>query len=195
MQVGENTFTRNWTISSAPEQVNYGITISVKKKSGGFISNLLFDQMAPGVQLRFLGISGEFTLAAAKENRKLLMLAGGIGITPMMSMTRWIAAKPKSTWDVVVIWTVSSPEDLLFQEEIKAFPPNIKFCISISRPSKEWTGITGRISKELIASQAPDFMDRVAYVCGPELFMESVETILHDSNFPAERLITEHFNF
>ena len=108
-------YVRTWTISSSPESVNWDITITVKRKEKGIVSNWLFENMRMGNKVKVLGVSGSFTLASAHESRKLLMVAGGVGLTPMMSIVRYIA-KHRLDYDVVVLHSVSVGKDRLFEE-------------------------------------------------------------------------------
>lgn len=91
---------RTWTVSSAPGKARGGpgsFEITVKRAPSGMVSSFLHEKMVPGVKVRLLGTGGEFTFLdvdkkeRGKEARKVLLLAGGIGITPFMSALRALA--------------------------------------------------------------------------------------------------------
>ncbi|RUS22356.1 hypothetical protein BC937DRAFT_89611, partial [Endogone sp. FLAS-F59071] len=93
---------RTWTVSSAPGRARGGLgsfEITVKRAPGGLVSSFLHEKMVPGVKVRLLGTGGEFTFLdidkkereKETKDRKVLLLAGGIGITPFMSALRALA--------------------------------------------------------------------------------------------------------
>jgi len=91
----------------------------VKKKPNGKISNYIFDNLKLGSKVILLNIGGEFSCFVKDIPEKLLFIAGGVGITPLMSMLRGLI-KQKSNTDVIFYIYNSTPADFIFTKEIEA---------------------------------------------------------------------------
>ena len=128
--------------------------------------------------------------------KKLLFICSDIGITPLMSMSRWLC-ETNADLSVSLIYSIPTQQDIIFQEELELMAlryPNFKLAINLT--SKEfdlaWSGYTGRLSKTMLSEIAPDFEERVAYVCGSEGFLESVKTMLKELKFPMHNFYQEN---
>jgi ferredoxin-NADP reductase len=190
---------RSWTISSSPSMFfdKTLFTITVKRKEGGLASTWIHEHMKRGITWKLLGIEGDFSCLLDKVPSKILMIAGGIGITPLMSMLRDLNRKNLKT-DVLLLYSVQSPKEIVFQKElIQMESSNLKIYTTITQlqPQEHWNGLTGRISKEMINSISPDLLNREIYMCGPEGFMQHIRRCLSDLQFPIEKLHQESFNF
>jgi len=201
LKIEGKTYVRTWTISSAPLGANWLITITVKRKKGGVVSNWLYKNMQQGMTITLKGIDGTFVLKDTKpdiSSPKLLMVAGGVGITPIMSIVRYLALQ-KLDWDVVVFHSISTLKDRVFLPEFQTIHselPNIKFFVTITQGgTSEGGSLSGRVTKDMISQLAPDVKERTVYLCGPEPFMEAVENILSSLDVPPLQVITEKFNF
>lgn len=91
---------RSYSISSAPTRP-FTLEITVKRVPGGLVSNWLADNVKVGDRIEISGPKGKFTLEPGKIPRKILFIGGGSGITPLMSMTRWLS-------------DVAAPTDVIF---------------------------------------------------------------------------------
>lgn len=87
---GHHPFKRNYSISSAPDDESY--RISVKREPQGIVSRWLHDSVAPGARLKVAPPTGEFFLRQAQV-RPVVLVSGGVGLTPLMSMLETIAAR------------------------------------------------------------------------------------------------------
>jgi nitric oxide dioxygenase len=96
---GHHPLKRNYSISSAPADHSY--RISVKREPGGIVSNWLHDRAAPGTALKVAPPAGEFCLMQPAQ-RPVVLVSGGVGLTPLMSMLETIAAQSSAprTWFV-----------------------------------------------------------------------------------------------
>jgi glycine betaine catabolism B len=195
---------RSYSISSTPSRP-HTLEITVKRvlaptdspdAPSGLVSNWLHDNLKAGSSLKLSGPFGKFT-NFANPAQKLLLISAGSGITPMMSMSRWIY-DTASNCDVVFLHSARSPEDIIYRQELEMMAcrqPNFQLALTMTKPhsSQGWFGFTGRISETLIRAVAPDFGDRTVYVCGPESFMESAKTLMTSLNFPMENYYEESF--
>jgi glycine betaine catabolism B len=188
---------RCYTISASAARP-YRLSITVKRQPGGIVSNWLHDHLRAGDHIRAVGPLGSFTPSPAGA-RKWLMLSGGSGITPLMSMTRTSCDLGEER-DIVFVQAARSPADIIFRDELTAMArhsPSLRLahiCESAAGES-HWPGFTGRISLPMLRLIAPDFADREIFCCGPTPFMDGVRAMLGQADFPMSRYSQESFKF
>jgi len=168
---------RCYSISSSPLRRN-AVTITVKRVAGGKVSNWLHDTLTPGTIIRASGPLGKFIRPAAD---KYLLLSGGSGITPVMAMVREIADAALPA-DVIFLHAGRSPKDLVFRDELSNLARKIKgfrlyFLPEDIGNERAWSGLSGRISKELLSLIVPDIAERLVMCCGPAPFMQAASAI------------------
>jgi ferredoxin-NADP reductase len=194
VQMGGRPVKRSYTIASSPTQHDY-LEITVKHKEDGEISGFLHNRVQEGDLLEFSGPSGAFTFTG-RECKCILLIGGGVGITPLMSVLRFLTDR---SWpgDIYLLYCCRKPEDIIFREELEYLQRrhrNVHVVITISQPEGTgWMGATGRITKELITQSVPDLASRYVHVCGPVPLMEGVKKILGELGVPKERIKTEAF--
>lgn len=185
---------RLYTIASSPTQHDY-VEVTVKHEAGGVVSGYLHDLVKEGDLLDCSGPSGAFVFTG-RECKCILLIGGGVGITPLMSVVRYLTDR---AWagDVYLIYGVHAPQDVIFREEIAYLQhrhPNFRAVVTVSHPEgTDWAGEKGRITKELIARSVPDLASRYVHLCGPVTLMEAVKRELTELGVPAERVKTEAF--
>ena len=192
--VADKPVKRGYTIASSPTQHDY-VELTVKHEPGGVVSGYLHDRVKEGDLLDCSGPSGAFVFTG-RECKCILLIGGGVGITPMMSVLRYLTDR---AWagDIYLIYGVHSPQDIIFREELTYLQhrhPNVRVVVTVSHPEgTDWTGQTGRITKELIAQSVPDLASRYVHLCGPVPLMEAVKKALAELGVPKERVKTEAF--
>jgi ferredoxin-NADP reductase len=185
---------RGYTIASSPTQHDHA-EITVKHEPGGVVSGYLHDRVSEGDLLDCSGPSGAFVFTG-RECKCVLLIGGGVGVTPMMSVVRYLTDR---AWagDIYLIYGVHSPEDIIFREELAYLAkrhPNLRVVVTVSHPEGTgWAGETGRISKELIAKSVPDLASRYVHLCGPVPLMGAVKAALAELGVPPDRVKTEAF--
>lgn len=191
---GDKPVKRSYTIASSPTQHDYA-ELTVKHKDGGAVSGFLFDSVHEGDLLEFSGPSGSFTFTG-RECKCILLISGGVGITPLMSVLRFLTDR---SWqgDIYLLYSCRKPEDIIFREELEYLQrrhSNVHVVITISKPEgTDWKGATGRITEELISQSVPDLASRYVHICGPVPLMEEVKKTLIELGIPKERVKTEAF--
>jgi ferredoxin-NADP reductase len=196
LPVDGRTLRRSYTISSSPSRP-YTLSITVKRVPKGWVSNWLHDTMVPGFELDLIGPHGHFT-CVDRPAAKLLFLAGGSGITPAMSMLRWLADTGCAA-DIVLINNVRTPDDVIFGQELQhlssRFGAAFRLAIVPARvsPGQSWNGPTGHFSEALLRLLAPDVLEREIFVCGPGGYMAMIKTLLQARGFPMARYHEESF--
>ncbi|MBY6255630.1 NADH oxidoreductase [Phytobacter diazotrophicus] len=157
---------RAYTISSTPGVSEY-ITLTIRRLDGGLGSEWLTRDVKRGDYLWLSDAQGEFT-CDNKASDKLLLLAAGCGVTPIMSMRRWLA-KNRPQVDVQVIFSVRSPQDVIFADEWKNYP------VTLVAENNATAGfLAGRLTQEILRS-VPDLAARTVMTCGPAPYMDQVE--------------------
>ncbi|MET1044129.1 MAG: FAD-dependent oxidoreductase [Microbacteriaceae bacterium] len=159
---------RLFSITSATaDQITVGVRIS--QPSSSFKLALL--DLTPGEALRATSIGGDFILQS-DPSQKLLLLAGGIGITPFVGQ---LAARTDR--DVVLVYSVSSPDELAYVPTLAASGARVL----VLAPSKfaalpngwEYLG-SGYLTAERLLAAVPDAADRAAFISGSPSFVDSV---------------------
>jgi len=187
---------RCYSISSSPQRTN-AFTVTVKRVPGGRISNWLHDQMTPGMTVKGQGPLGHF-IRPKGERPKLLLLSGGSGITPVMSITRDLADRYEAS-DIVFLHAARTPADLIFRHDLSGLAGRMKglrlqFLPETAAGELSWPGLTGRISPEFIKLAVPDIAERIVMCCGPASFMAAARSITAALGVPAENYIEESFD-
>jgi ferredoxin-NADP reductase len=205
LMINGKTVIRPYSISSSPSRP-YSLTVTVKRVPSpanqpdvppGLVSNWLHDNLKAGDRIKLLGgPMGRFTCVPNVPS-KILLVSAGSGITPMMSMLRWLQ-DTMTNCDIIFLHSAASPQDVIFRKELEAIDeqmPNLRVAVTITRPTanQHWMGLTGRISQSMLSVVAPDLMERSVYVCGSEGFMQATRSLLESMNFPMQNYQEESF--
>jgi ferredoxin-NADP reductase len=178
---------RCYSISSAPS--SRLLSITVKRLPGGRVSGWLHDNVRPGDVLMLQPAAGEFILPEPLPE-KLLMLSGGSGITPVMSMVRDLDRR-RAIRDLVFVHCARSRDEVIFAgvlEKIAEGNPGFRPVLFLSA---DRIGV-GRFDEEKLVELVPDFAHRDTFLCGPTGLMERVEG-LWGENGAGARLRRERF--
>lgn len=192
------TLRRSYTISSSPSRPHTFSTTIKRIVNGRGGSNWIFEHIKPGFECKATGPHGEFSCGTQPLNLKLLLIGAGSGITPIMSMLRWLADTHQPV-DLVVINNVRSPEDIIFKHELDYLASRLgkrmRLAIVPSRiqPGQHWIGPTGRFNAQLLHALVDDLAERDVYTCGPEPFMAEVYRTLIAEGLPEQRYHQESF--
>ncbi|MGO4838693.1 FAD-binding oxidoreductase, partial [Rhizobiaceae sp. 2RAB30] len=108
---------RNYTISSSPSRP-LQVSVSVKRTEDGFVSKWLHDNLRVGDRLDARGPSGRFHLGAAGESQRLILVSAGSGVTPMMSILRYVADTDLAQ-DIVFHHCARTVCDVPFHDELR----------------------------------------------------------------------------
>lgn len=185
---------RSYTIASPPIWRDR-MEITVKRESHGLVSRWLHDEVKPGTRVRIEAPNGSFGFAGT-EAASVVLIGGGVGITPMMSIARHLT---ETGWPgtIYLILGFQTPRDYIFREEIarmQAANPMLRVVVTMSQPGQHpWDGPTGRIDPGLIAAHVPDIALHLALICGPTPMMNGVTEALLSLGMPRPRILTEAF--
>jgi ferredoxin-NADP reductase len=184
---------RSYSISSSPAQTGY-LEITVKKQENGCVSAFLNDKAAVGLTVEARGPSGQFYFDE-KVHRRIVLFAGGSGITPIISILRYIddlCLDVKAT----LVYSVRSEADIIFDKELQVLAGRLHdfdYVLALTRPGVDWKGPRGRLTRELVAATVGDIVNTSCFVCGPEPFMDNVNTILKSLGVDPANIKREKF--
>ena len=180
---------KHFTISSSPTEDFLEFT---KKLTGHEFSNAL-DALKEGVWVRIRAPYGFFSFEG--EHDKVGMLTGGIGVTPLRSMCKYVTDSKLST-RITLLYSNRTGQDIVFKDqfdEMQKQNRNLKVVYTLTRPSEEWEGYTGRVNKGMVEKEISDYTDRVFYTSGPPKLVESMEIILRELEVPEDQINKENF--
>ena len=194
LPVGEKPIRRSYTISSAPTQ-GYYCEITVKREDQGEGSRFLHDRLVEGQTLQVRGPSGKFTFTGS-EAESIVLIAGGVGITPMVSVAR---ALTDMGWrgEIHFIVACRDAEHFMFAAALERMArdhPNLRVHVAMSRLEADVPGFhRGRLTKERLAAWVPDIASQRIHLCGAPAMMEATKSMLAELGVPAEQIHTESF--
>lgn len=194
---GRPPLKRNYSVSSAPSDRQY--RISVKREPHGIVSNWLHDIVQPGTRLKVAAPAGEFFLPE-EPARPIVLLSGGVGQTPMMSMLQTIAAEPQAPAVHFVHGTQSGATHALGREAralAAASTNRITVTTFYESPrAADEKGrdydIAGRITPDWLRANTP-LAAADYYLCGPREFLGVFVRTLRELGVPAGQIHYEFF--
>jgi ring-1,2-phenylacetyl-CoA epoxidase subunit PaaE len=174
--------------------------ITIKRDPKGTVSNYLFENVKEGDEIKILLPSGNFTTNFDKQNKRhLFLVAGGSGITPLMSILQTALAVEPET-QVTLVYINRDETSIIFKDRLssleKYYPKRFKIIHVLSQPSKEWTGVKGRLTPEMLKrflETSPQHPNTEYYICGPGGLMKMVEDVLTSRNVAVKDIRKERF--
>ncbi len=172
---------RYFTISSSPNEENITLTIKTFEKGSSFKNALL--NMRGDDEIVASSPQGDFILPKDKTV-PLCFIAGGIGVTPFRSITKYILEENEKR-DIIFLYSNSTEEDVAFEEIFeKANNIGVKTVYIITKKD-------GYINEEMIKEKVPDYKNRVFYISGPEPMVMAFKKML--SGMDVEEIKTDFF--
>lgn len=182
---------RYFTIASAPSEDNVRLGIRIDPEKSSSFKKALLD-LTPGKKIYAGELSGDFILPQ-NNSEKLVLIAGGIGITPMRSMAKSLIDQ-KETWDIVLFYSCSSESEFAFKDIFDSAKRNgLKTVYVCSEPTKNWKGRTGRIDNKMIKEEVSEYGQRTYYLSGPIAMVDGYKKMLSDLGISKNKIITDYF--
>ncbi|HKR49314.1 MAG TPA: ferredoxin reductase family protein [Pseudonocardiaceae bacterium] len=154
-------------------------------------------RLRPGSPVWVDGPHGAFSVDLTPSTG-LVMIAGGVGITPMMSMLRTLAdRRDRRPHRLVVV--AGTADELLFRAELQTLRRHLDLTVVelVRRPPQGWTGASGTVDADLLTALLPGKFRRDQldyYLCGPPALVVDVVTVLDGLDVPLSRIHTEQFD-
>ena len=170
-----------FSLSAAPD----GNALRITVKALGDHSARLRD-LRPGTRVLAEGPFGVFTESARRRRPKVLLIAGGIGITPIRSIAERIRG------DVSVIYRAMTDEDLIFRRELDELASAHGFAVHYVVGDHRGEGAR-LLSPEHIRELIPDAPERDVFLCGPPAMTEAINRNLRAAGVPRRHVHLERF--
>jgi ferredoxin-NADP reductase/DMSO/TMAO reductase YedYZ heme-binding membrane subunit len=187
--------TRSYTIASSPTRRD-SCEISVKRASDGHGSRHLHETWREGSVVRVSAPAGRFVFVPDQAKRCVL-IAGGVGITPMMSTVRSLTDR---CWpgEIYLVFSVRTLRDFAFRDELaylQARFPNLHVEVTLTKdPDAAWTGARGQVTRALLERFVPDLRHGPILLCGPDPMMTAMRRLLVDElGVPDAEVLQEAF--
>jgi len=187
---------RSYSIASEPEREGE-VDITVERIEDGEVSTYLHDIVIPGDRVEVRGPIGGYFVWEASRNDPLLLIAGGSGVVPLMSMIRHRAAAGAHN-PTSLLYSSRSFEDVIYHDELDRLHkgnggPQVFHTLTRSQPA-DWKGYARRIDDEMLKEVAGPFGRSVqAFICGPTLMVESAANALVKIGINSDQIRTERF--
>jgi ferredoxin-NADP reductase len=184
---------RTFSIVSAPHEAE--LVIATRMRDTAFKRTL--KAMPAGGRVALRGPAGLFTLDPA-DSRPAVFLAGGIGVTPFLSMLRE-AAHSRLARDLWLFYSNRRPEDAPFLDELSALPtrnPRCRFVgtmVEMEKSGRPWRGETGFLDRVMLERHLKDLAANVYYVAGPPGLVEAMQKMLLEAGVAEEAIHTDEF--
>src|SRR5712691_10109417 len=184
---------RSFSLVSAPYETE--LVIATRIRDTAFKRCL--KAMPAGGRIHLRGPSGNFTLDGA-DARPAVFLAGGIGITPFVSMSRQ-AAHDRLARDIWLFYSNRRPEDAAFLDELVALPranPRYRFVgtmVEMEKSSRPWSGETGFLDRAMLERRLKNLAAFVYYVAGPPGLVETMQKMLVAAGVEDDAIRTDEF--
>ena len=179
-----------FSISNSPTEKGY-FEVTTKLRDSKFKKALR--NLKVGDRMSLQAPFGHFTLNGSEK--KVGMLAGGVGISPLRSMIKYCTDK-KLDVNITLLYGNHSEGDIIFKEDlekIRGKNRNLKVVYTLNTARDNWRGHYGFIDANLIKEEIPDFKERYFFSCGPPMMVKTMVTILHQLDVKKDKIKIEHF--
>lgn len=186
---------RAYSFSSSPTD-GRDACVTVKRIPGGTASTFLNESVTVGQTLQVLGPSGEFVIEPQQNGRRyFIFVAGGSGITPLMSLSRsLLESDPQARIDL--LYGNRSFEDIIFYrhlEELQSAFPNFVVRHVLENPHADRPYAQGRLTGKRVLELTGDTNGKIFFVCGPEAMTDDVIEVLKTAGIPDAHIKAERF--
>lgn len=185
---------RAYTIASSPTRQAYA-ELTIKREAQGKVSQFLHDRVKAGDLVKISAPFGAFTFTGMNED-SVVLIGGGVGITPLMSVLRFLTDR---AWpgEIYFLYSARSTAEFVFRDELAYLQrrhPNLHVLATMTRSEgTDWMGPEGQITRELLQSAVPGLARRRVHLCGPPPMMAAMKEALTALGVPADKIHTEAF--
>lgn len=184
---------RAYSISSPPGRGT--IDLTVKAGGEGFVASYLANEVKVGDELVTSGPSGQFYHEPLIHPDRLVFIAAGSGITPIMSMIRHNLGQDLPL-RMQLLYGSRTPDEVIFGRELRelaAADERLELFITLSAAPPGYEGACGRLSPEMIEEQVGDPEGKVFFICGPAGLYGLCEATLTEMGVPRHRIRRESY--
>jgi predicted ferric reductase len=181
-----------FSFSSSAAVTDGHVEMSIRNL-GDFTSEI--EGVTAGQRVYLDGPYGAFTIGNPADMH--VLIAGGVGVTPMMSMIRTLADQGDKR-PVILLYGSRDWESITFREELETLKARLNLTVVhvLARPPEEWTGEQGFINAEMFRRHLPPpYADHEYFICGPDVMMDAIEKALGELNVPLAKYHSERYSF
>lgn len=193
LTIDDKPVSRAYSLASSPTLASKGIyKIAIKRVTDGLVSNYMLDEIKVGDHLHISMPSGNFSYNPIRDEKNVIAIAGGSGITPFMALANAVI---DDIYDInlTIFYSVKKYDDIIFRNEIENInkkSKKVKFVITLTREEKEGY-LTGHITQEMLAQHLQEF--NTIFMCGPKELYQAMNEILGEFNIPRKSVHYENF--
>jgi ferredoxin-NADP reductase len=189
---------RSFTISSSPLHPEH-IDLTIKRNHQGVVGHYFFEHIRPGSEINIKGPLGQFFYDQELHTEPVVLLCAGIGITPMMSIVRYLS-ELKQNNTCSLFYGDRSQRNLVFDQEARQLitqSPGFQYFMTLSQPSPQWLGQCGYLNFSFVKAKIPQVLKSRYFLCGPRMFNQEFEeqllaagvsqTVIHSEQFHKKR--------
>ena len=181
-----------FSIASGPSP-DGRISLTIKE-CGDFTSTI--GRIKPGDLAAVHGPFGRFSHVFHPNGDDLVFVAAGIGITPLMSMLRYMRDR-RDPRRVLLVYANRGPADIVFKSELESIEscgfPSLRTIHVLSRPPGDWVGPTGRLDTASLGSLCDGFAGKVFFICCPPIMVSGLISGLKKAGVGPERIHADYF--
>lgn len=183
---------RAFTIASSPTEGT--VQLGVKFYNPSSTYKYALSRMQPGDPIYASQLMGNFTLNGDKT-KKIVFIAGGIGVTPFRSMIKYLT-DTNTHCDIVLLYSVGKPEELAYVDEFEAAKKvGVTFVPILADTTRSEPGmLSAKLNSALLRELVPDYSERLFYVSGPDAMVQSTKNHLYDLDVQHEHIKTDYFS-
>lgn len=181
-----------FSFSSSAAVTDGRVEMSIRNL-GDFTSKI--SNVPVGKRVYLDGPYGAFTIGNPADMH--VLIAGGVGVTPMMSMIRTLADRGDKR-PVILIYGSKDWDSITFREELEALKERLNLTVIhvLANPPASWTGEEGFINADLLKRHLPSpFADHEYFICGPGVMMDAIENVLGEMSVPMWKYHSERYSF
>ena len=181
-----------FSFSGSAEVADGRVEMSIRNL-GDFTSAI--HKVPVGQRVYLDGPYGAFTIGNPADMH--VLIAGGVGVTPMMSMIRTLADRGDKR-PVILLYGSKDWESITFREELEALKARLNLDVIhvLANPPTGWTGEQGFISAEVFKRHLPPpYADHEYFICGPGVMMDAIEKTLGELGVPLTKYHSERYSF
>ena len=180
---------RSYSIASAPGD---GLALTVERLEDGEVSPYLVDEAREGDELEVRGPIGAYFVWEADDPAPVLLVAGGSGVVPLMSMARHRARLGVGA-PMRLLYSSRTWEDVIYRDELETLGLDVVQTLTREQPPG-WTGYARRIDRQLLADVAfPAGEGPKVFVCGSTRFVDAAADGLVELGYDPGWIRTERF--
>lgn len=183
---------RYFTIASSPTEDVVQLGVRFENNGSQFKKSL--DGLTDKTPIIATGLSGDFTLPADKT-KKLVFIAGGIGVTPYRSIIKYLIDKNERR-DIVLFYSNKTESEIVYKDVFADASKRhgIKTIYVLTGEKTTKSGFeSGRITEGVLKKTMSDYNERTYYISGPQAMVDSYKSLLKSLHIPDKQIVTDYF--